>query len=131
MCTTFAITLVFALALLFVVRLLFLPPGTFLFVSSWLSCCRCCYCYCYCFDGIAFKAAYAPIIAAIVATTPITTPAVSPFVRIGELFGAELLGWAEWTVVVECCVRTTTEGAVDVTRAAVWSDDELVDMNSR
>jgi hypothetical protein len=125
MCTTFAIKLVFALALLFVVRLLFLPPGTFLFVSSLLSCCR------RRLDGIAFKAAYAPIIVAIVATTPMTMPAVSPFVRIGELFGAELLGWAEWTVVVECCVRTTTEGAVDVTRAAVWSDDELVDMNSR
>lgn len=127
MCTTFAITLVFALALLFVVRLLFLPPGTFLFVSSWPSCCR----RRHRLDGIAFKAAYAPIIVAIVATTPMTMPAVSPFVRVGELFGVEFLVWVEWTVVVECCVRKTTEGAVDVTRAAVWSDDELVDMNSR
>lgn len=74
----------------------------------------------------AAQAAYAPIIAGIVATTPMTMPAISPFVRIGELFGAVLLGW---TVVVECSVRTTSEGAVDVTRAAVWLDDELVDMN--
>jgi hypothetical protein len=108
---TFAITLLFALALLFAVRLFFLLLGTSLFVSSWSG---------RCLEGIVLQAAYAPIIVAIVATSPMTMPAVSPFVRIGELLRAVLLDWAAWTVVVECCVRTTSEGdAVDVTRAAV------------
>lgn len=64
-------------------------------------------------------------------TIAITMPAISPLAKLDELLGAGSPVLAASTVVVECCVRTTSGGgAVDVTRAAVWSDHELLDMDT-